>query len=289
MLGAAISNYSQLKFPLLASPKLDGVRAIRFGPEFYSRTLKTIPNRAVAEAFRHLSETINGFDGELICGDPTATDVYRRTNSKLMRINGDADDVRFFVFDYISRPDLGFADRNAGLDDYFPLVVKLDQRIISDAADLHEYESQVLKQGYEGVILRDPQRKYKYGRSTVREQGMLKVKNFTDAEATVIGFEELMHNANPAMLDERGYTKRSTHLEHKVPMDCLGALICEVDGAKFRIGTGFTQAERHEIWRHQDQYRGQNAKFKYFSTGMKDLPRHPVFLGWRDPIDTEAK
>ena len=285
MLGARVESHAQLRFPLLASPKLDGIRAIRYGPEFYSRTLKTIPNRAVAELFKPLAEVINGWDGELISGDPTAPDVYRRTNSQLMRINGRADDVRFFVFDYIARPELPFADRNSALDDLYPLVVKLDQRIIRDEAELADYESSILRQGYEGVILRAPTSRYKFGRSTLREQGMLKLKNFTDAEATVIGFEELLHNANPAEIDERGYTKRSSHKQNKVPLGTLGALIADYDGTAFRIGTGFTQAERQQIWDNRDQFNGRLVKFKYFETGMKDLPRHPVFLGWRDKID----
>jgi DNA ligase-1 len=27
------------------------------------------------------------------------------------------------------------------------------------------------------------------------------------------------------------------------------------------------------------------AKFRYFPHGMKDAPRHPVFIGWRDERD----
>jgi DNA ligase-1 len=44
-------------------------------------------------------------------------------------------------------------------------------------------------------------------------------------------------------------------------------------------------AERSQIWRHQTDYLGRIAKIKYFAVGMKDAPRHPVFLGWRDPVD----
>jgi len=283
MLGASIPDYSSLRFPLIGSPKLDGIRAIRFGKEFMSRTLKTIPNRDVQKIFAELSDSMLGWDGELIVGDPTAKNVYRATNSTVMKLEGgNADMVRFFVFDCVNAPDEAFVARNAPIADLYPLVIKLDQVIISDLDELHNYEAKVLKEGYEGVILRAPMAPYKMGRSTLREQGMLKVKRFLDAEATVIGFEEKMHNANVLQRDARGYAKRSTHQDNKVPVGTLGALVCRtLDDREFRIGTGFTDVERSEIWADQDRYLGNAAKYKYFNVGIKDLPRHPVFLGWR--------
>jgi DNA ligase-1 len=64
-------------------------------------------------------------------------------------------------------------------------------------------------------------------------------------------------------------------------MGRLGALIVEWEGKLFNIGTGFTDAERIDIWNRKEQYHGKQAKFKYLPVGVKDLPRHPVFLGWR--------
>ena len=43
-----------------------------------------------------------------------------------------------------------------------------------------------------------PNAPYKQGRSTVREGYLLKVKTFLDDEATVVRFEERMHNGNEA-------------------------------------------------------------------------------------------
>jgi DNA ligase-1 len=56
-----------------------------------------------------------------------------------------------------------------------------------------------------------------------------------------------------------------------------------VTGVEFEIGTGFTEADRRELWVAPPI--GNLVKYKYFAYGVKDKPRHPVFLGFRSPID----
>lgn len=292
MLGGKIEDFAKLKFPLFASIKLDGVRAIWYGKEFMSRTLKTIPNRSIQASFSKLGLP-SGWDGELIMGEPNASDVYRKTVSSVMSIHGVTSIgyregglpwVRFFVFDNCEVTG-GFADRIATVSDIGTEVVKLDQLLIENLEQLLALEERTLREGYEGLILRSPMGAYKNGRSTFREQYMLKLKRFTDAEATVVGYEELLHNSNDLRRDERGYAKRSSHQENKVPMGVLGSLVCECNGIRFNIGTGFTGAERAQLWGERELLVGRLAKFKSLEIGVKTAPRHPVFLGWRDKID----
>jgi len=40
------------------------------------------------------------------------------------------------------------------------------------------------------------------------DNGLMKLKQFSDSEAEIIGFEELHRNQNEATLDHRGLTKR---------------------------------------------------------------------------------
>lgn len=100
-----------------------------------------------------------------------------------------------------------------------------------------------------------------------------------------MGFEPLYHNANPLAADELGYAKRSSHQENQVPLPTLGALKVEYQDNIVHIGTGFTQAQRQEIWNNKGIYLNKLVKFKYFPVGVKKLPRHPVFLGFRDARD----
>lgn len=271
-----------LRFPVLASPKLDGIRAYVKDGVVLSRQNKPIPNRHVQALFSKYEH----FDGELVVGEPTDPMCYRKTMSGVMSEDG-SPDVTFWVFDYLEDLNRPYYLRNPHTTAHrlqhpcTPLphveLVTLDE--------LREYEAGCLALGYEGVILRDPDAPYKNGRSTVREGFLLKVKTFLDAEAEVVGFAERLANLNEATIDERGFTKRSSHKEHKVGRGDLGALIVEWNGFQFNIGTGFTDAEREHIWDNREKYHGQLVKFKYFPVGGYDAPRHPVFAGFRDRSD----
>ncbi len=76
-----------------------------------------------------------------------------------------------------------------------------------------------------------------------------------------------------------------SHKENLVGRGDLGALILEYDGGEFNCGTGFTDEDRKEIWENFGNYLGCMAKIKSFLIGVKDAPRFPVFLGWRDKGD----
>lgn len=279
---ATDAELDKLRFPLLASTKLDGIRAVVRDGIVYSRSNKPIPNQYVQTLFGQYEH----FDGELIVGDPTAKTVYRDTVSGVMSEDGDPA-VSFYVFDHIEYGDYPYAVRKQYIDfDTYDTVVLHSQVTINSVDELLKHEEAALVAGYEGLILRDPNAPYKQGRSTVKEGYLLKLKRFQDAEATVIGFEERMHNGNAATTDELGRTKRSSHKANKSGRGDLGALVCRTaDGVEFNIGTGFTDSERARLWADRDQLHGRIAKFKFFPVGVKEAPRHPVFLGWRDVRD----
>ena len=291
----AVEAPKKLVFPLYASPKLDGVRCVVSGAQALSRTLKAIPNRFVQQYLGN--PMLEGLDGELIVGPPAAEDVYRVTSSGVMSQDG-TPDFTFYVFDYFNDPDPArpYNHRLPRLisgvtdivdSDKFPRVKLLEQRYITTEEQLLQYESEVLAQGYEGVMLRSPSGLYKHGRSTAREGYLLKLKRFSDGEARITGFEELMHNANEAQLDELGHTKRSSHQENLVPMDTLGALQVEdcATGVAFKIGTGYTAIHRKQIWQQRDRLVGAIVKYKHFEIGVKDKPRFPTFQSIRSKTD----
>lgn len=276
MLAATPDDLNQLKFPMLASPKLDGIRAIIRDGVVYSRRLKPIPNIHVQRAFAHL----DWFDGELIYRDPTSLSCYRDTSSAVMgQDSPKGKEVEFYAFDHFQDPTDPYWKRQTKLC----LPYKLDHVIINSLQELLEYETAITGQGYEGVMLRHPDGMYKYGRSTMREHLLIKIKRFIDNEFVVVGFEEQMHNANPAQRNEIGQLKRSSHQANMVPKGTLGSLLLKFDDHQIMsVGSGFTDTERQHIWDNQEAYLGRLARVKWFPVGMKDLPRHPTFLGWRD-------
>ena len=281
---ATDADLSKLRFPLLASAKLDGVRAVVREGAVYSRSNKPIPNKAVQAKF----STYEHFDGELIFGDPTSKTCYRDTVSVVMSHDKPADGVGFFVFDHIERPHERYIHRMP-TDKKFNLrdcVFAHEQKLCTTLDDVLGYEAECLEEGYEGLILRSPDAPYKNGRSTVNEGYLLKLKRFRDDEAVIIGFEERMHNGNEAQTNELGRTKRSSHKAGKSGRGDLGALILQrPDGVQFNCGTGFDDGLRQDIWDNQRKYLNKLVKYKHFEIGAKDLPRHPVFLGFRDKID----
>ena len=46
-----------------------------------------------------------------------------------------------------------------------------------------------------------------------------------------------------------------------------------------------TDTDRKELWNKRDSLIGKIIKYSYFPKGVKDLPRHPQFLGFRDKDD----
>lgn len=271
----------KLRFPVLASPKLDGIRAYVKDGVVLSRQNKPIPNDHVQSLFSKYEH----FDGELIVGSPTDPMCFRNTMSGVMSEEGEPD-VTFHVFDHLGDGSVPYHVRLGVINAHrFEAVSALRQTYLESHSALKQYEALTLGLGYEGVILRCPNAPYKQGRSTVREGYLLKVKTFLDDEATVVRFEERMHNTNEATVSETGRTKRSSHQAGKVGRGDLGALVVSWKGQVFSIGTGFTDAERQHIWDNQNKYLGALVKFKYFPVGGYEAPRHPVFAGFRDRRD----
>lgn len=291
---ASEADMENLRFPLLLSPKLDGVRAIVRGGKFYSRKLLEIPNGYVQYLLRNSAQKklLENCDGELIVGSPTAKDVFHVTSGALRRKEGEPD-FKFYIFDKIAEgryedrfllPSLPLKVHPEALPSWANI---LPQRWIDTREELDRVEQMYLKQGYEGVMLRSPDGLYKYGRSTAKEGILLKLKRFKDAEAKIIGFEELQHNGNGAQKDNLGHTKRSSHKANLRGGNTLGALVVEAaPWGVFNIGTGFDDATRKDIWNNRSKYKGRLVKFKYQLVGTKDKPRQPSFQGFRDGYDT---
>jgi DNA ligase-1 len=285
---ACDADLDKLRFPLLASAKLDGVRAVVRDGVVLSRSLKPIPNKFVQDAFKHLEH----FDGELVVGDPNSPTVYRDTVSHVMSHDKVDFDLRYYVFDHVRDPNDRYQNRLVKVNNRAKLtqnncsVITLPQHVVTCLPTLLALEESLLDQGYEGLILRDPDAPYKHGRSTVNEGYLLKLKRFVDAEAIIVNYFEREHNGNEATTNELGRTKRSSHKAGKTGRGDLGGFVLRTpENVEFSCGTGFTDQERTDYWANKDHLLGKIAKYKFFNVGVKTAPRHPVWLGFRDPID----
>ena len=289
--GKAPDDHTTMSFPVLASPKLDGIRCIIRDGVPVSRKLKPIPNLYVQ---RILGELPDGIDGELM-----VEGGFNACQSAFMS-KGDGKPFNFFFFAFdwdrearLGR-DNGFAARLEALtrwseDHGHPNLFVVEHVEITDHHQLNVYEREELDRGMEGVMTRDPNGPYKYGRSTTREGYLLKVKRFVDEEATITGVVERMHNGNEQERDALGHAKRSHAKAGMVPMDTLGAFKCVTeDGAEFQVGTGFDEEQRASYWKNRDEMVGKTITFKHQpDPGGRQpgqAPRFPVFLGFRHDL-----
>jgi DNA ligase-1 len=289
MLAASAVTLSELRthFPecVLASPKLDGIRCI-IHPDLgaVSRNFKPIPNN-------YIREILNDFkfmDGEIVTYTNKILDDFNTIQSKVMRQTG-MPDFKLLSFDYFKSPDLPFIDRYDKLlnSDIRPSYHRtfespVHHKFIVDSDTFINYAGTMLNSNYEGAMYRNVDGKYKSGRSTLRQGWLVKWKDVQDAEGSVVGFIEQMHNNNESTVNLTGMQEKSSHKENMEYKNTLGALVLDTSWGELRVGTGFDDVTRKRIWKNKVKYLGKTVTFKYQPYGTKNLPRFPVFKTFRE-------
>ena len=276
-----INKVKSLPKELMCSKKYDGIRCTFFSGTAYSRSLKLIPNKSIQAFTAEHMDILERIDCELIVGDPFAKDVFSRSTSGCMRIEGQPE-FTVYAFD-LYLPGVPFKARYELLKDLvesagIPNLV-LVQHWPVEASEIKQQETRAVFEGAEGLMVRDANGMYKCGRSGTKSPELMKVKSFTDEEFVITGYEPKYHNSNEAQVNELGRTKRSSHQAGMVPLDTLGALVLRTkDNKTFNVGTGFDDKLRDELWSIRDTLLGKLCKIKHFPIGAVDVPRLPVFL-----------
>lgn len=229
------------------SEKLDGVRGYWDGRLLWSKQGKLL---------QPPPEFVAGWpdfplEGELWGGRGS----FERTASAVQQpLSPDWLQLQFAIFD---RPGPGpFSERIAQVRAWFQdhpssYAFVIEQRPLETQAQLQAELARVEAAGGEGLMLRNPQGLYAAGRSAE----VLKVKSFADAEAVVV--EHL-----PGQGENQGR---------------LGALLVErPDGLRFKLGTGFSAAERLE-----PPPIGSLVSYKYYGLYPSGIPKFPAFLRLR--------
>ncbi|MGO5000124.1 DNA ligase [Oceanisphaera sp. W20_SRM_FM3] len=236
------------------SEKLDGVRAYWDGEALWSRAGYRIaaPEWFVADfPDTHL-------DGELWLG----RGQFDALSAAVRRYQPQEEEwrqIRFMVFD-LPHSNATFSERNAELARLLlpintPYLAQVEQLRLSDNTALAQRLSDIAAAGGEGLMLRHQDSYYQAGRS----QGLLKLKQFHDAEAKVVAHL-------PGLGKYQGM---------------LGALVVETpDGRQFRLGTGFSDAQRQTppalgsivTYRYQGETKQRQPRFAHFMRIRQDEP-----------------
>lgn len=272
-----------LTFPKSVSIKLDGIRAVTKFGNTLSRSLKPIPNEHIREKLAEWPD----LDGEIIVGPLTAKDVRRRTSSEVRSFDGEPD-FKFYVFDDLSDLTLPFEQRLAKLRqrELPDFIEVLEQVSVSSQDELDALYSQVLDDGHEGLIVRNPKSLYKSGRCTAKSQDSLKYKPFKDSEAVVLEVYEAMQNNNATFTNELGRTARTTHQENLVGKGMAGGFVVQDGDVVFRVSAGvLTHKEREHVWNNREKVKGRTITYRHFELGRKDKPQFGRFYTFRDSFD----
>ena len=281
----------------LVSEKLDGIRCIFIDGVAYSRSMKPFPNTYLQEVAREYA-ALDMVDCEIIVGDKYDKAVLQ--NSMRFCMSKDRnDEFKIYAFDLIcgSEP---FYSRTQYLKERFEdcfsgfpeCAEYVDHFIISPEhmaeVELASYGENIVSLGGEGVMINDGNAPYHFGRkSTKNSPPLQKLKQFQDTEAVVVGYEQMLQNNNTPIINNLGYTERSSSKEGMVEKDALGSLIVEAFNTTFHVGSGFTLKEREDLWEERENLVGRLAKVRYFKLNQYGVPSFPTFIGWRDRLDID--
>lgn len=272
---------TKLRYPVLATTKKDGIRALRLDI-LRSRTLKQIPNLSICH--RALDLPVH-FDMELWSH---SLDYNTIQSIVMSQEHPRSKEIEFHVLDsmngmsYVNRVDQIAATQTLQVDlkketFYFEYPVRCE-----DAYELQAFFAHIEAINGEGICFRLEHSPYKNGRSTLKEQYLVKLCRYTFTEVTVVGFVEQQENTNPIKYNDVGKMDRSKAKSGMKPKCSLGAfVVMNSQGLTFNVGNGvaLTNELRDEIWCNQEEWLGKVIKIRSKAHGVKIAPRSPVYWG----------
>ena len=282
-------DISTLKYPLLASYKLDGIRCLFKDGQMYSRSLKQFPNIKIRERFAYLSKISKDkniiLDGELLSKSLTFNELSGLTRQLAKEL---PEDLFFYCFDAIHQEDflMSFRTRTTFLEtlDISAYMSTLKQWSIFKLEEIEPLYENSLAWGCDGLILRDPNGRYKFGRGTIKEGLIYKMKPFMTFDAKIIGIIQATEVREGAekKINELGRSVTSKKKDDRILIEKAAAFVVMYEGKELKVTIAMTDEEKEEVWKNQKKYLGRMIEYKGMLVGAKDLPRHPVYVRMRD-------
>lgn len=253
MLAHTLDRPEQLAGRWLASEKFDGIRVVWL-PGFGLLTRTGNPIHAPRWFVEALPKD-TALNGELVtnAGFQKVSSIVRRKTP----VDSEWRKVKYKVFDSPTKGQDTTLQRLARVrkvlrrgDGHVQMVKQED--VVPSMGTVRKRMDNVVERGGEGLVLRKASAPYGLHRS----HAFLKVKPERNVEGTVIGVQE-----------GRGSKK-----------GMLGALVLQLpQGGTFKVGSGFTDAQRKSLWQRPPLHSQVTVKFMTMTD--KGVPRQPVF--WR--------
>lgn len=300
-----------LRFPLISTIKKDGVRGIARTGELFTRShmsqkLPLIKNKQIqqlAEPVKQLTKQISNisFDFEIYVHGLPLNEIIMFTNTEDIKsrehynkIKNKVRELKFPLNYYLSLPKniefylfdsvvegwetIKYTDRiqrAIELTRDIPNVTFVNPVPIFNLYSLETEYQRSLNEGFEGLVLRNIDSPYKYGRSTFKEHYFLKMKPIEEYEAIIIEINEKMFNYGESTESFAGYSIKQKLQENREESGIAATATVMWEGKQFKISLNGTENERVQIWENRDSYIGKTLIFKGMPYGMKDVPRFP--------------
>lgn len=300
-------NLEELQYPLLASYKLDGIRCIFYKGEILSRSLKQIQNKQLREKFeriRKFSENCDWImDGEIYSPTLTFQEITsfvmtqdfedKKSIKKYGKVITIPEDLKFYCFDMILDDNFEekFKERIFGITDIWVDLKNEMEPVLNTVVNSKEQVEQLfekaLEDGYEGLILRDPNGKYKFGRGTLKEGLIFKCKPYTTFDAKIIDVVQatvVTENAEKK-INELGRSVTSKKKNDRILIEKASALVVKYEEHELKVTLAMTDEEKEEVWKNRESYIGKMIEYKGMLIGSKDVPRHSVMIRFRKDKD----
>lgn len=257
-----------LRYPVIATPKLDGIRCAVENGALRTFNKKPVPNVHINEVLKPIIHLMEGFDGELMIPGKD----FNGVQSAVMSRSGKPE-FKFVLFDLHNSP-MRYLDRTNDLFAAIQIIADMgyveakhlefvpNQELCKNASELQAFWDKCVADSYEGAIAADPHGYYKNGRSGLKEQLLLKLKAWHDDEAVVIEVQEEI-------------------AEDGTPKGRAGALLVRhSSGAEFGVA-GFDDITKASMWLNRRAIIGKTITFKYQDWPRGGNPRFPGFKGFR--------
>ena len=227
--------------PFYVQPKLDGVRLLVSNKGCFSRTGK--PVKGVDHLSKGLKEG-EWLDGECYDPDMSFEDITSAFKTNPMSL-------KFYVFDYFdtNQPDLPFTERMK--------KVTVETKLVHNESSVKKYHDTFVKQGHEGVMIRDAKSTYEVGK---RSNYLLKYKEFQTEEYEIVGAKT-------------GHGRDANAV----------VWMCKTqDGQEFTVRPEGTIAQREEHYKNHKNYIGKMLTVRFQNLTALGVPRFPIGVCIRD-------
>jgi len=282
----------KIEFPLLAQPKINGVRCmVSYVPPKQNGLFNTEPavritsregiiyklpelEKQMLAIYEHMADKTLVFDGEYYIDKLAAPAIagFAKTGEYT------ADDWRYVIYD-LALFDVEQRERSNKLEGLFygfehlfddngnltklskkawsevKNVLALHTTAVLDKEHIVALRDKFIAMGYEGVILRKPDGEYQFGK---RNMTMLKYKKVTDAEFLIV---DIIPAGDSKTKDGRD----------------VALFVCMNDKTSetFKVTPkGYTMEQRADILENKEQYIGELLTVEFYERTANQLPFH---------------